>query len=246
MIPGAVPPTRHEVPPAPARRPRFALVVGVVVLLGLIFFAGVLLSRGPSRTQDTPAASTSTPAPVRPRISTKPTAQQRAHAAAVRLAAKLPVALESAGLLRVGKNLYVVGGKARADGKPTDAVLQIVLASGRVRGAGRFIEPLADAGTARRGGVLYLAGGWTGSKVATAVLRWSPGEAVAVVARLPVGLRSASAAFVGSRLYVAGGSPQRVFAVDVSSGKVVRAGRLPRELQRQGSNLGYLTQTQPR
>lgn len=215
-------------------------------MLGLIFFVGVLLSHSPSKKQVTPAAWTQARTPARQHPAAKPTAQQLAHAAAVKLAAKLPVALETAGLFRLGKNLYVVGGNTRRGGKPTDAVLRIELPSGRVRAAGHFIEPLADAAIARRGGFLYLAGGWTGAKVATAVLRWAPGTVATVVARLPVGLRGASAAFVGSRLYVAGGSSRTVLAVDVRSGKVVRAARLPRQLHQQGSNLDYLTDAQSR
>jgi hypothetical protein len=245
VIPGAVSAPRDEaVPPAPGRS-RLAFVVAGVVMLGLIFFVGFLLSHGPSKTQVTPV-STQARARVGQHAAAKPTALQLAHAAAVKLAAELPVALETAGLIRLGKNLYVVGGNARRGGQPTDAVLRIELPSGRVRAAGRFIEPLADAAAARRGGVLYLVGGWTGAKVATAVLRWAPGTAVTVVARLPVGVRGASAAFVGKRLYVAGGSPRTVFAVDVRSGKVVRAERLPRQLHQQVSNLDYLTDAQSR
>jgi hypothetical protein len=241
-IPGAVSAPRDQAV-APSRvRPRLAFVVAVVVILGLIFFAGVLLSHRSSRTKVTPVPSTQARAPVRQHIATKPTAQQLAHAAAVKLAARLPVRLDSAVLFRLGKTLYVIGGTTRHGGKPTDAVLRIELPSGRVRAAGIFLEPLADAAFAQRAGALYLAGGWTGVKVATAVLRWSPGRAATVVARLPVGLRSATAAFVGSRLYVAGGSPRKVFVVDVDSGKVVEAGTLPRQLGVGNSNLDYLTQ----
>jgi hypothetical protein len=246
VIPGTKTAPRAEAAPPAAGRPRHLFAVAVVVMLGLIFLAGVLVSHGPNRMPATPALSTQARAPVRQHAATKPTAQQLARAAAVKLAAKLPVALDSAGLFRLGKNLYVVGGSARHGGKPKDAVLRIELPSGRVHAAGHFIEPLADAAAARRGGFLYLAGGWTGDKVATAVLRWSPGSAATVVARLPVALRGATAGFVGSRLYVAGGSPRAIFAVDVRSGKVVRAATMPRQLRGQGSNLDYLTHAQTR
>jgi hypothetical protein len=228
-----------RVVPPPRGRPRPKLVVGVVVLLGVIFAAGVLVSHGPKQAVVTTSVSTTAPASV-PNAASKPTAAQRAHAAAARLAAKLPVELESAGVVRVGKSLYVVGGKARHGGKPADTILRMTLPSGRVRVVGRFIEPLTDAGAASRGGVLYLAGGWTGEKVATAVLRWSPGQTATLVTRLPVGLRAAKAAFVGGRLYVAGGSPRAVFAVDLGSGTVVRAATAPPQLHRQGTNLAYL------
>jgi hypothetical protein len=257
MIPGETPAPRDQAvpppPPPPDRaalpargRPRIALVVAGVVILGLIFFAGVMLSHGPSRAKVASTPSTAASVPASTPAGTRPTAQQRAHAAAVKLAAKLPVALESAALFRVGKNLYVVGGTARHGGKPTDAILRIDLASGRVRAAGNFIEPLTDAGAASRGGALYLAGGWTGAKLATAVLRWSPGTTATVVTRLPVAVRGASAAFVGDRLYVAGGSPRAVFAVDVGTGKVVRVATAPPQLRRQGSNLDYLASAEQR
>jgi hypothetical protein len=214
----------------------------VVLALALIGYGISLLVQGQGRTHTVATLSTTThvlvpsPVPAKP----KPTRQQLARAAAVKLAAKLPVSLESAALLRVGGTLYVVGGTSRTGGKPTDAVLAVDLETGKVRPGGHFVEPLADAGSATQAGVLYLAGGWTGEKAATAVLRWSPGKATALVARLPVALRSASAAFAGGRLYVTGGSPRAVFAVDVHTGAVVRAA-LPPALRTASSNLDYLT-----
>ncbi len=248
MIPGSdsaaadpvvAPVAGDPVVPPPRGRSRPKLIVGVVVLLAVIFAAGVLVSHGPKQAAVTTSLSTTTPASV-PNAAPKPTAAQRAHTAAARLAAKLPVELESAGVVRVGKSLYVIGGKAQHGGKPADTILRIALPSGRVHVVGHFIEPLTDAGAASRGGALYLAGGWTGEKVATAVLRWSPGQTATLVARLPVGLRTASAAFVGDRLYVVGGPPRAVFAVDPGSGTVVRAATIPPQLHRQGTNLEYL------
>jgi hypothetical protein len=256
MIPGDVPaagdqavppppPTVPAVPPARGR-PRLAFVFAAVVLLGLIFFAGVMLSHGPSTPKVASTPSTAASVPATTLAGTRPTAQQRAHAAAVKLAAKLPVALESAALLRVGTSLYVVGGTMRHGGKPTDAILQVDLASGRIGAAGNFIEPLTDAAAAASGGALYLAGGWTGAKLATAVLRWSPGKTATLVTRLPVAVRGASAAFVGGRLYVAGGSPRALFAVDVRSGNVVRVATVPPQLRQHASNLDYLTDAEKR
>jgi hypothetical protein len=225
--------------------PRVLPVALVVLALALIGYGISLLVQGQGRTHTVPTLSTTTrvlvptPVPATP----KPTPQQLARAAAVKLAAKLPVSLESAALLRVGGTLYVVGGKSRNGGKPTDAVLAVDLATGKVRSGDHFIEPLADAGSATQAGSLYVAGGWTGAKAATAVLRWSPGKATALVARLPVALRSASAAFAGGRLFVTGGSPRVVFAVDVNSGAVVRAA-VPPALRNASSNLDYLTRSE--
>jgi len=223
--------------------PRFLRIAVAVLVLGLIGYGVGRLVHGLGRTHAAPALSTTiTQAPAAPpvRAKPKPTRHQLARVAAVKLAAKLPVSLESAALLSSGGMLYVVGGTPRRGGQPTDGVLQVELATGHVRSAGHFIEPLAAAGSASQGGFLYLAGGWTGEKVATAVLRWSPGKTAALVARLPVGLRSATAAFAGGRLYVTGGSPTATFAVDVHAGTVAPAA-LPAALRKATSNLDYLT-----
>lgn len=217
----------------------FALVVGGAVGVGGIALGTVLLARASGHAHaKTPAVvATSVPAQRPPH----PTRAEQARASAERIAAALPVALDSTALLRVGGTLYAVGGTAR-DGKPTAAIWRIDLAGGHARRVASFIEPLADAGVARRGGVLYLAGGWTGQKLATAVLRWSPGEAAVLVARLPVAMRGASAGFAGGSLYVAKGS--NIFAVDVATGTVAQASALPRKLRGKDSNLDYLIQSQ--
>src|SRR5262249_35895619 len=145
-----------------------------------------------------PAPRTTTP--VAPPVPAKPSAAELRLKAARGIAARLPVALESAALVGTGGNVYVVGGAVH--GRPTDSIWQIDPAKGSIRRYGRFIEPLADSAVARRAGALYLAGGWTGEKRATAVLRWVPGQADTLVARLPVSVRGGKAAFVGDLLYV--------------------------------------------
>jgi hypothetical protein len=168
--------------------------------------------------------------------------QDPAHTAAVRLAAHLPVKLETTALLRVGSTVYAVGGTTK-DGTTSDGIWELDPSTGRVRSVGHFIEPLTGAAAAVRGGVLYLAGGWTGEKLATGVLRWSPGQSSALVTRLPVALRDGEAAFVGGKLYVAGGSPKQVYEVDVDSGSLSVSATEPRQLRPRRSNLEYLTQS---
>ena len=208
--------------------------------LALIAGAGIIYDRtattGGHATATPPAATTSAQAPVQaPPVSApvvhaplKPpprlggtravSAADRAHSAAVALAARLPVRLESTALLVAGATAYAVGGTAR-DGTPSDGIWQIDLKTKKVTPAGRFVEPLTDAAAATRGGVLYLAGGWTGAKLATGVLRWSPGQADALVTRLPVALRGAHAAFVGKTMYVVAAHGS-AYAVDVDAGSV--------------------------
>jgi hypothetical protein len=169
------------------------------------------------------------------------TAASRVRAAALRLAARLPVKLDTTALLRVGSNVYAVGGTTR-DGTPSDGIWQLDPKTDRVTSIGRFIEPLTAAAAATRDGVLYLAGGWTGAQLATGVLRWSPGQSSSLVTRLPVALRDGSAAFVGGRLFVAGGSPRHVYEVDVNAGTLADASTEPRQLRAAPSNLDVLIQ----
>lgn len=201
----------------------------------------------PSPTPNVTVAAPSVPsgivrhAPLRPpsgaaHVSTR----ERAQAKMQRLAARLPVRLETTALLRSGSTVYAVGGTTRA-GDPSDGIWQLDLHTGRVTEVGRFIEPLTDAGAAVRGGVLYLAGGWTGDKLATGILRWTPGSSSALVTRLPVALRGAKAAFVAGKLWIAGGSPREVYEVDVDTGTLTVRTSEPARLRSAPSNLEYLT-----
>jgi hypothetical protein len=184
----------------------------------------------------------STPTPIGTRHVAEPlappptSAADRAKAAATKLAAGLPVRLESSSLLRSGSKLYVLGGTTRT-GSPTDGIWQVDLKTGRVTSAGTFIEPLTGAASATRAGELYLAGGWTGEKLATGVLRWSPGHASALVTRLPVGLRGAYAAFVGRTLYVVSSGGHQAYAVDVDTATVSAITKVPRALAERRANL---------
>jgi hypothetical protein len=130
-------------------------------------------------------------------------------------------------------HVWIVGGE-RA-GKPTDEILRVDPRTRRVTRSLPFEEPLAEAGYVGKDGSLYLAGGWTGDKYATAILRFSPPDQVALVARLPVGVRRPAVALVGKRLYVAGGlaasGPTRtLLSVDLETGTLRRLGRLPQAL----------------
>lgn len=165
--------------------------------------------------------------------------QPAAEAKAQQLAAHLPVKLATTALLRSGSTVYAVGGTTR-EGNPSDGIWQLDLRTGHVIEVGQFIEPLTDAGAAVRGGVLYLAGGWTGETLATGILRWTPGSSSALVTRLPVALRGATAAFVGGKLWVAGGSPRRVYEIDVDTGTLTVRTSEPAKLRSAPSNLQYL------
>ena len=148
--------------------------------------------------------------------------------------AKLPQRLAAVQAFALGGTVYSLGGEQ--GNTPTDRIFRIDLGSGRVVPAGTFDEPLAESGVAVSGKSAFLAGGWTGTKYATAILKFTPPSGIALVGRLPVGLRSAAAALLGSTLYVAGGRTEQglsreVYAVDLATGKVSVFGRLPQPLE---------------
>ena len=256
VIPGT---TLRSVEPARERVPASSRVLPVALALGgglaLIAGAVVLFGRGSGGTHDAAPASEVTvstpapapaPAPVPAQHASPPltpphvSAEQRARVAAKRLAAHLPVALDSTALLPIGSKLYAVGGVSRS-GSPTDAIWELDLRTGRISPGGQFVEPLTGAASASRGGELYLAGGWTGEKLATGVLRWSPGHSSSLVTRLPSALRGASAAFIGGTLYVASADRSDVFAVDVEAGTLTRVSKVPEALATPPSNLDVLS-----
>jgi hypothetical protein len=150
----------------------------------------------------------------------------------LRRAARLPEPLASGAALASGGAVYLIGG-ARAGGTPSDEILRFDLASRGVTSAGQFVEPLAGAGYAQSGDSLLVVGGWTGEKLATAVLRFSLPGTVDLVARLPQATRDPAVALQGGKLYVAGGRTasglsRQVYRVDLAAGAVSVVGRLPR------------------
>jgi hypothetical protein len=255
MLPGSVP---RMAEPVEERTPASQRVLPVAAGLGgglALIAAAVVLFAGGSGTPravapvPSPATTVSGPlevgvhpplGPPKPMVPPHVAAAQRAGTAAARLAARLPVSVESTALLRIGSTLYAVGGATRA-GTPSDGIWQVDLRTGRVSSAGRFIEPLTGAAAASQAGVLYLAGGWTGEKLATGVLRWSPGHSSSLVTRLPVGLRDAHAAFVGGTLYVVSADGHGAFAVDIATGSVTPVTKVPKALESRTSNLAALT-----
>ena len=112
---------------------------------------------------------------------------------------RLPAPTHDAAAAYLGGSVYLFGG---GQAMSVDSVVRVDLHTGRAVAAGQIGEPLSDLGAAVVGGRAYLVGGYTGSKYATAVLRY-PGAKV--VSRLPTGTRYAGVAALGGRIYVAGG-----------------------------------------
>ena len=148
--------------------------------------------------------------------------------------AKLPQRLAAVQAFSLGGTVYSLGGEQ--GNTPTDRIFRIDLSSGRALPAGTFDEPLAESGVAVGGKSAYLAGGWTGTKYATAILKFTPPNRIDLVGRLPLGVRSPAVALLGQTLYVAGGRTEHglsrtVYAVDLATGKVSVFGRLPQALE---------------
>jgi N-acetylneuraminic acid mutarotase len=102
---------------------------------------------------------------------------------------------------------------------------------------------LSDLGAAVVGSHVYLVGGYTGTRFASAVLRYLGAGRTKVAARLPAGLRYAGVAAIGNTIYVAGGlttsgETADVFAVTPSTGQVRRIGALP-EARAYGALVAY-------
>jgi hypothetical protein len=220
------------------RRPRIGLGIWLgLILAGLAAGAAALVLAQPSGDHargvriavvsvSSPPA-TKAPAPVVAKAPVGPF-----HVAVVREPRSVLAAVEhSAAVTLASGAAWIVGGEPR--GTPVDAIERVSLPGGQVAQAGSFEEPLAESGFASEGVTLFLAGGFTGARFGTAVLRFTPPNgAAALVARLPVAVRAPAVALLDGRLYVAGGrsaaGPSRsLVAVDLQSGGVRRLAPLP-------------------
>ena len=134
-----------------------------------------------------------------------------------RVAARLPVAVRSAGVAADGQQIWVFGG--RSLGGMTSIIQRIDVGTGRARVAGRLPRPLAGASAFTLGGRIFLAGGQTaasrprpagssaGSPVTSGtVYSYNPGSgALAIAGQLPVPVTDAAAAVIGGTGYLLGG-----------------------------------------
>ncbi len=142
---------------------------------------------------------------------------------------RLPVPTHDAAAARLGRFVYLFGGGEQVS---SPAIVRVDPSTGRATKAGTIGEPLSDLGAVSIGGSAYLVGGYTGSKFATAILRYRPGRTPTLVARLPVGLRYAGVAALGGEIYVAGGvttagTSDAVYGVNVRTKTVTQIASLP-------------------
>jgi outer membrane protein assembly factor BamB len=145
----------------------------------------------------------------------------------------VPSAFHDAAAAELGGRILVFGGGSSSG---TDLVQSVDVASGSAAIVGHLPEALSDltAATVTTGArrAIYLVGGWNGSAASRTMWRTTDGRRFTAAGRLPVGLRYASAAAVGSTIVVAGGEVNDrpvadVYAFDTSTGRVRRLPDLP-------------------
>lgn len=159
------------------------------------------------------------------------------HGAAVRAA--LPNAQHDAQAAWLAGRVYVFGG-----GQYTEYshILAYEPVSAAVTTAGALPTAASDVAVAGDGSTGYVVGGFDGIDWLDTILAYAPGDPVRVVARLPVALRYAAAAYVDGYLLVAGGSsPQgtndRIFRYDPRTAVVTTVGHLPTGITHAGAGV---------
>ena len=136
----------------------------------------------------------------------------------------------------------VIGGRFFAFGGGATSTVSVVQAwtAGSAAEVATLPEARSDLSATTLGGTTYVVGGFNGSAMATDVLATVDGVSFRPVAQLAVPVRYAALAGIGHSLWVVGGvtstseggttDTDAVQKVDLLSGRVSVAGRLPRPL----------------
>jgi outer membrane protein assembly factor BamB len=140
---------------------------------------------------------------------------------------RVPVAFHDAAGALIGGRLVVFGGGAATS---TANVQSFTHGAGAV--VAHLPRPLSDLSAATVGGTTYLVGGYDGASPQTSIYATRDGRRFHLAGRLPVGLRYAGAAALGSALVVAGGETaagpsDAVYRLDPASGRVSVLAHLP-------------------
>ena len=120
----------------------------------------------------------------------------------LRVVGHLPQPTHDAAAVVLGGSVYLFGGGQSVS---MPSVVRVEPGSGRVAEAPALDEPLSDLGAVTIGGRAYLVGGYTGTRFASAVLRYLPHGGTVTLARLPRGTRYAGVTALGRTIFVAGG-----------------------------------------
>jgi hypothetical protein len=145
----------------------------------------------------------------------------------------LPAPTHDAAAVAVGPEaVELIGG---GDSVSRPSVARVDAVTGTARRLPPLDEPLSDLGAAVIRGCTYLVGGFTGTRLASAILRLGPRDRISVVARLPAGVRYAGVAALGDAIFVAGGitavgPSNAVYRVDIADHRVSRIATLRRSV----------------
>lgn len=147
----------------------------------------------------------------------------------LRSVGSLAAPLHDAAGAMLGSQALVLGG-----GSPvTTADVERFVPGQDARIVGQLPTPRSDAQAVVVGGLVYLLGGYDGTRPTADVLATRDGRRFTTVARLPVPVRYPAIATLGSTIYlfggerVGGGDTNVIQAVDVARGAARVVGRLP-------------------
>jgi N-acetylneuraminic acid mutarotase len=148
-----------------------------------------------------------------------------------RVTGRLPTARSDLAAQVVGGRAYVLGGY---DGQALEPAVLETVDGRRFRSVATLPVPVRYPAVAASGRSIYVFGGQTGSGVQTDAIQRidvASGDA-ATVGHLPTALSHASAATIGGRVYVLGGShggkpTDRILSFDPATGRARIAGHLP-------------------
>jgi hypothetical protein len=145
---------------------------------------------------------------------------------------QLALAVHDSAGAAIGGRFFVFGGGSFS----TESLVQAWTA-GSASEAARLPEARSDLSAATLGGTTYLVGGFNGSVMNADILATADGVSFRPVAELAVPVRYAAVAGLGHTLWVVGGvtstseggttDTDAVQKVDLTSGRVTIAGRLP-------------------
>jgi DNA-binding beta-propeller fold protein YncE len=143
----------------------------------------------------------------------------------------LPAVQHDAAAAGLAGSVYVFGG---GDGlRQLDHILRIDSRSGRATRVGSLPAASSDSSAAAVGSTAYVVGGYTGRRWLDTIVAYRAGDRARVVAHLPVGVRYAAVAAVGTSLLIAGGSladgsaSRAIYRFDPGRRVVRRIGSLP-------------------
>ncbi len=152
-----------------------------------------------------------------------------------RVVGSLAVAVHDSAGAVIGSRFFVFGG-----GSSSTVPLVQAWTAGSASEVASLPEGRSDLSAATVDGTTYIVGGFDGSAMTPAVLATTDGVSFRSVARLAIPVRYAAVAALGSSLWVVGGvtstgeggatETDAVQKVDLSSGRVTVAGRLPQPM----------------